>query len=167
MNAFLVMTVLAPDRPGIVQSLSQTVVEHGGNWLESRMARMAGHFAGIVRVECPAERIAELEAALHAIEGLSLQSRVEQVDPDLTRRILKIDVVGNDRPGIVRALSSAIAATGANLEELQTALESAPMAGHPLFHAHGTVALAEGQAPGDLIDAIEDLGEDLSVTVDE
>ena len=166
MNACVVLTVLAPDRPGIVKSLSETVAAHDGNWLESRMARLAGHFAGILRVECPDSRADDLIKALESIEGVSIQATRE--DPFEAREVelLKLEVVGNDRPGIVRALSASIAATGANLEELQTTLESAPMAGHPIFHARGTVALPDGLAPDVLITAIEDLGADLSVTVE-
>ena len=49
----LVLTVFAPDKPGQVERIAQCIAEHGGNWLESRMARLAGQFAGIVRIECP------------------------------------------------------------------------------------------------------------------
>lgn len=166
MNACVVLTVLAPDRTGIVKSLSETVASHDGNWLESRMARLAGHFAGILRIECPQDRADELVAALESIEGVSIQATRENPVQVREVELLKLEVVGNDRAGIVRELSAAVAATGANLEELQTTLESAPMAGHPIFHARGTVALPDGLAPGTLIEAIEDLGADLSVTVE-
>ena len=56
MNCYLVMTVLGSDQPGLVSSLADTVSAHGGNWLESRMARHAGQYAGIARIECPAGR---------------------------------------------------------------------------------------------------------------
>ena len=46
MKSYLVMTVLGNDRPGLVRSLADTVASHGGNWLESRMARLAGQFPG-------------------------------------------------------------------------------------------------------------------------
>ena len=49
----LVLTVIAQDEPGIVETLSQTVSDHGANWLGSRMARLAGEFAGIVEVSVP------------------------------------------------------------------------------------------------------------------
>lgn len=167
MNACVVMTVLAPDRTGIVQSLSQTVADHGGNWLESRMARLAGQFAGILRIEISQEKAASLIAALDALEGISIQATIESPHEDSHLEHLTLDVMGNDRPGIVQALSAAVASVGANLEDLQTALESAPMAGHPIFHAKGIVALPEDLAPGILIEAIEDVGEDLNVTVGE
>ena len=53
MTTPLVITVISADKPGLVESLAQTISRHGGNWLESRMARMAGQFAGIVRVDVP------------------------------------------------------------------------------------------------------------------
>ncbi|MCH7226085.1 glycine cleavage system protein R [Haloferula sp. A504] len=166
MNACVVLTVLAPDRPGIVKALSETVAAHDGNWLESRMARLAGHFAGILRVECPDDRADALIKALESLEGVSIQATREEPASTPEVELVKLEVVGNDRPGIVRELSAAIAATGANLEELQTTLESAPMAGHPIFQARGTVALPEGLSSSDLIAAIENLGADLSVTVE-
>src|SRR4051812_3506563 len=40
----LVMTIIGPDRPGLVELLASLVAEHGGNWLESRMSHLAGQF---------------------------------------------------------------------------------------------------------------------------
>ena len=42
----LVLTLIGPDRPGLVERVSDVVASHGGNWLESRMAHLAGQFAG-------------------------------------------------------------------------------------------------------------------------
>lgn len=167
MNACVVMTILARDQPGIVQKLSETVETNGGNWLESRMARLAGQFAGILRVECHQDDVDRLVAALEALEDMSIQIRHEDSPDDKDMDILVLDVVGNDRPGIVRALSSAIAGSGANLENLRTTLESAPMAGHALFRARGRVSLPPGVAPGAIVEAVESLGADLAVTVGE
>ncbi|MBB5351613.1 glycine cleavage system regulatory protein [Haloferula luteola] len=159
------MTVLAPDRTGIVKSISETIAAHGGNWLESRMARLAGQFAGIVRVECSEAEVEGLMADLEALEGLAIQTRRESLAGEEHHDFIHLDVVGNDRPGIVRQLSAAIASVGANLEDLHTQLESAPMAGHPLFHATVTVSLPPDVSPGALTQSIETLGEDLAVTV--
>ena len=162
------MTVLAADRPGLVAALSETIAAHGGSWQESRMARLAGQFAGILRIECPADRAEALLGALAALEsqGISVQAKREEAAPASARETLALDVVGNDRPGIIRALSAAIAAAGANVEDLSTSLESAPMAGHPIFHARGVVSLAAESDPADLIATIEKLGPDLSVSVE-
>lgn len=168
MNESVVMTVLASDRTGIVKQLSETIADHGGNWLESRMARLAGQFAGILRIECDAAKMMGLVQALEALseEGISIQVKREAVAEIPKQAMLTLDVVGNDRPGIVKALSAAIAEAGANVEELHTALESAPMAGHPLFHAVGVVSLPQMLSMEALVESIESLGEDLAVTVE-
>ena len=165
MTTTLVLTLIGRDQPGLVRVVAATIAEHGGNWLESRMARLAGQFAGIVRVEIAADTAEALIAALDALPEIDVRTRREDLPADTHRNLLKLDVVGNDRPGIVRQLSAAIAGVGANLEDLQTQLESAPMSGHPLFHALATIALPAGTAAGDLVAAIANLSEDLAVTV--
>ncbi len=167
MNSYLVMTVLGPDRPGLVSSLAATVASHGGNWLESRMARLAGQFAGIVRIECPTASLDPLINELQAPgnSGLTVLAVREAAAAPVARRILVVDVVGNDRPGIVRELSAAVASAGGNIEELTTGLESAPMSGHPMFRAHGIVSIPENTETDVLTAAIECLGGDLTVDI--
>lgn len=167
MHASIVLTILAADRPGLVSTLSETIAAHGGSWQESRMARLAGQFAGILRVECPAGQADDLLAALAALDsqGIAVQARREEAAVPVPRETLALDVVGNDRPGIIRALSAAIAGAGGNVEDLATSLESAPMSGHPIFHATGRVSLAAGGDPAALVAAIENLGTDLAVSI--
>jgi glycine cleavage system regulatory protein len=167
MKSCLVMTLLGPDRPGLVRSLSSAVVDHGGNWLESRMARLAGHFAGILRVECPPEMVEALVATLRgfAKDGLSVQTVVEQAGDRGDRKQWHIDVVGNDRPGIVKQLATAIVGAGGNVEELITGLESAAMSGHPIFRARGVVSLPQDADEQAMVSAIEHLGPDLAVEI--
>src|SRR5262245_57752262 len=93
----LVLTVIGPDRPGLVDLLSRTVASHGGNWLESRMAHLDGRFAGLLRVHVPDARADELVAALRALERDSLRVQVEAGDapsPDARSRLLELELVG-------------------------------------------------------------------------
>jgi len=167
MQVYLVMTVLGNDRPGLVSSLADAVSSHGGNWLESRMSRLAGQFAGIVRIECPADVVDALIHKLQAPEmsGLTIQMVREPVNEPVPRNTFVVDVVGNDRPGIVRELSAAIANAGGNIEELTTGLESAPMSGQPMFRAHGVISVQEGTEPAAFGIVIEGLSDDLTVDV--
>ncbi len=166
----LVLTLCAPDRPGIMSRLSNTITEGGGNWLESRMARLAGQFAGIVRVECPETRAAALQAALLTLESEGIHVHILGEGPRSDypyTRCLRIDICGNDRPGIVSQLTQAISHIGANIEELNTSIESAAMAGHPLFHASGTVCLTDDADLEKLTTTIEALSDDLHVEISE
>jgi glycine cleavage system regulatory protein len=167
MQSYLIMTVLGGDRPGLVSSLADIVARHGGNWLESRMARLAGQFAGIVRIECPAGSVDALLRELQSpgVPGLTVHAVREPAGEAPARRTVGVEVVGNDRPGIVRDLTCAIAGAAGNVEELTTGLESAPMSGHPLFRARGVVSIPENADVAALTSAIESLGGDLTVDV--
>ena len=111
MKQSLVMTVIGKDRPGLVGALSALIDEHGGNWEESRMARLAGEFAGLVHVRLPGERAADLERALGSLEGLSVSVRTPPAEqPDAGTHLLELEVVGQDHPGIVHRVAEAVAA---------------------------------------------------------
>lgn len=130
------MTVIGKDRTGLVESVAQLVTEHGGNWLESRMCRLGGEFAGILRVHVPVERRATLEAALAQLAGLTIVVRPDEASTSAEpAQLAALEVVGQDRPGIVREITHALSAQGINVEELATECVSAPMSGEPLFQA--------------------------------
>ncbi len=94
-----------------------------------------------------------------------MQAVREVVEEPAKRQTLVVDVMGNDRPGIVRDLTAAIANAGGNVEELTTGLESAPMSGHPMLRAHGVISTHESSTTEAITAAIESLGADLTVDV--
>src|SRR5438034_4858156 len=108
----LVMTIIGPDRTGLVESIARVVADHGGNWLESRMCRLGGEFAGILRIEIPTEKKSPLLVALQDLQENGLQIVVRSDQPasiSASGRQTKLEIVGNDRPGIVREITSALA----------------------------------------------------------
>ena len=146
MLATLVMTIIAPDRPGLVQMVAAHVADHGGNWLESRMCRLGGQFAGILRVAVPAGRRDELTSALRTLEGdgcrviIHAEEDAGPASPGAERGSLaRLEIVGADRPGILRSVSSVLAAHGVNVEELASECVSAPMDGGRLFQARASI----------------------------
>ncbi len=139
MNTSLVLTLVGADRPGLVESVAELVAANGGNWLESRMARLGGQFAGIVRVALPTPREAALRGALATLEAKGLKVTVAH-DPAAEPaakpgRAVKLELVGQDRPGIVHQITRVLAAHQVNVEELVTECVEAPMAGGILFQA--------------------------------
>ena len=139
----LVITVFAPDKAGQVERIAQCIAEHGGNWLESRMSRMAGQFAGILRVGVPAEAHDELIAALHGLapDGIRVLIAESGIEQSCTWKPIAMDLVGNDRPGIVRDITRVLTEQGVNLERLVTDVRPAPMSNEPLFHAVAILAV--------------------------
>jgi glycine cleavage system regulatory protein len=136
MRTSLVLTVIGDDRPGIVEELSDTLLAAGGNWEESRMARLAGKFAGILRVSVEADRADALTASLRtANPGLTVVVERSGIDAAAAFRTIRLELVGNDHPGIVRDIARVLAEHQVNIEALETDVTSAPMSGDTLFRA--------------------------------
>ena len=66
----LILTVVGSDRPGLVATVAHIVEEHGGNWENSRLAELDGTFAGVIQISVPIDRVEELRASLHGLDGL-------------------------------------------------------------------------------------------------
>lgn len=166
MAGSLVLTVIGPDRPGLVDVLSRTIAAHGANWLESRMARLGGHFAGLLRVSVSEAQSESLRQALRALESeglrvLALASDATEPNPD--DRLLALELVGLDRPGIIREVSRALALRGVNVEELETCCESAPMSGEALFRARAHLRAPAGTSLEELRTTLEKIAGELMV----
>ncbi|MGH7978473.1 MAG: glycine cleavage system protein R [Limisphaerales bacterium] len=166
MQTTLVMTLIGPDRTGLVEAVASIVASHGGNWLESRMCRLGGEFAGILRVELPADQRGDFLDAVQRISGLHVI--VGGGEPAVSRKDARkatLEIMGQDRPGIVREISAALARAGVNVEEFSSDVTSGAMSGEPLFIAQGNVQLPKGCDAGALEKELEKIAADLMVDV--
>jgi len=161
----LVMTIIGPDRTGVVESVARVVADHGGNWLESRMCRLGGEFAGILRVEIPVESKPALLAALQQLQthGLQIVVRDDALTHAAAGQQTRLEIVGGDRPGIVREITSALARAGVNVEEFSSEVVSAPMSGEVLFKAVARLRLPDFCDLARLKTDLEKIAADLQV----
>ena len=164
----LILTLIGPDRPGLVESVATVVREQNANWLESRMSHLAGHFAGIVRVDVPESDIESLLEKLGALEsqGLTIVGRRDDQEGDSDQAtIVWMELVGNDRPGIVNEVSRVLAAQRVNVEEFQTECTGAPNSGSTIFRANAALGLPTEVSIDDLQQALEEIAVDLMVDI--
>ena len=99
MSVSLVVTVIGPDRPGLVSLLSDRGRAHGASWAESRMASLAGQFAGIVHFSVPAQNAEALAAALRELSAMDLAIAIAESRGAATRaddRMLALSSFGFD-----------------------------------------------------------------------
>jgi glycine cleavage system regulatory protein len=162
--ASLILTVIGPDRPGLVQALAQTVAARGGSWLESRMARLAGQFAGIVMVDAPESLLDDLRMLEHEGLRITVRSGAAGEAPPAGAR-LTMEVVGNDRPGIVRDIARVLAANAVNIEELTTDVVSGSFSGEILFKASVLVRAPDEAAVAAVRSGLEHLGDEMMVDI--
>ncbi|MFC3608406.1 glycine cleavage system protein R [Stutzerimonas tarimensis] len=161
----LVVTVIAEDQPGLVERIAKCITEHGGNWLDSRMAHMAGQFAGILRIGVMPDRQPGLIDGLKELEQQGIRVLLAGAGPSTPAQAqaILLELVGNDRPGIIREITRLLAEHRVNLESLDTDVLPAPMSGEPLFHARARLAVPSEVSLGELQTHLETLADDLMV----
>jgi len=168
MMTSLVLTVIGPDKPGLVELLSQTISSHQGNWLESGMSRLGGKFAGILITEVPTDQSDSLLAALAELEAQGLKvvaERCDGGDSEESMRAVSLELIGHDKPGIVREISQALASRKVNVEKLTTELVSGSMSAELLFKAQASLSMPESADVDDLQEALEAIASDLMVDI--
>ena len=164
----LVVTVIGPDRPGIVSLLSAKAQGFGANWAGSRMASLAGQFAGMVHFEVPPENADALVAALRGLESADLRIVIERsgvATAPAGRRIVKVELVGHDRPGIVRDMSGSLAQLGVSIEELHTEIVSGAMTAEHLFKVKADLLVPQSVGNDALRHALEALANEMMVDI--
>ena len=168
MKHILVITLLAEDRPGIVESLSRTVAGHQGNWVESSLLALAGQFAGVLMAELPESEVADCLAELDELRetGLNIQVAVASapvVQPGY--KIFDLELIGHDRPGIVRDITHILAKHQVNVEVLNTEVQEASMTGETLFVANARIQVGDSTSLEDLQEELEALANELMVDI--
>lgn len=165
--ASLVITLVGPDRPGLVGKVADVVRQHNGNWLESRMSHLADQFAGIVLVEVQQDQAEALVSSLEnlADDQLRLVAQLENTaaPPTAEGHLWALSVVGNDRPGIVREVTQVLTSHDVNVEELSTECTDAPHGGGRIFRAQAAVRLPTDLSAQTLQDDLEHVAADLMV----
>lgn len=174
--AEIVLTVIGDDRPGLVDALASVVADAGGSWTRSHMSRLGGKFAGIAVVSIDAAKVDDLDRRLGSVRESGLLQIVSSpptdglaqsglADPD-DERLLALQLVGADRPGIVSEIAGVLAANGVGIVELESATSNAPMSGELLFEASLMLSTPAALDTDVLQHALEALANELMVDIE-
>ncbi len=164
----VVLTVICDDRPGIIARLSHLVEQHGGNWTESSMLSLAGKFAGILLAQVPAEQSASLIQQLLQLDGEGMNITAHRSTGSSFEgeaREFVLELIGQDRPGIVRDITAILSRHGVNVLELESSCESASMSGEMLFRAKARLRVPMGVSRALLQGELELLANELMVDI--
>jgi len=166
-NDYLAITASGEDKVGLVDRLSNKIVDSGCNIEESRMTVLGGQFALIMLVSGPWNALSRLEGQLEPLgEQLGLAvihkrtKKRERAQPALP---YIIEVVAMDHPGIVHKLSAFFSRNDINIEELQTDTYPAPHTGTPMFSVAMTVGIPSDLHIPALREAFLDYCDDLNL----
>lgn len=162
----LIITIIGKDRPGLVETLSDTVYQNHGNWLASSLSKLAGQFAGILQIEVAAQYIPVLSQTLSQIDELQIHIVEDESKSAPAIALHHLTVTGNDRPGIVKDVTTQLNQLGININKLRTDTQSAPNWGYPIFTAHFQLELPSEIGLEVIQEELEKLADDLTVDID-
>ncbi len=168
MQTHLVLTVIGHDRPGLVSALAETIAAGGGNWLDTRMATLAGQFAGMLLVEITPEKADDLVASLNKLQQQGLRFTIARSaeQAPAAGRTLRLELIGLDRPGIVRDVSGVLAAHYVSIAELESERVSGSFSGEAMFKARARLTLPDDLELEQLRRSLETLANELMVDLD-
>ena len=169
MNTSIVLTIIADDQPGVIKTVSRVLTNHGGSWTQSSMSSLAGQFAGILLVSVPTEKSAACFQELNELEaaGINVVAHVSSGVPAEVRETYRyfLDLVGNDRAGIVHDITSVLANHNVNVHDLETLVESASMGGGEIFRAKAELVVPAEVDIDTLEKELEAMANDLMVDI--
>ncbi|KKW90611.1 glycine cleavage system protein R [Sphingobium chungbukense] len=168
MGQTIILTVVGSDRPGLTRAIADAVYSAGGNWLESHLSRLGGKYVGSVLVELPEERLEELEQAARTIDAFGIKVDIIASAKTAARdgAPLTIEIVGQDRPGIVREVTTVLAGLDVNIEDFATAVEGGAWSGVPLFRAKVKMLIPASLSTDKVREALEDISGEVMVDFD-
>lgn len=140
MTNYLVISVLGDDRQGLVEKISNTVLDYECNIENSRVSVLGATFAMMLLVRGRWNNLAKLETALAALEKqleLTITARrTEARKPDSQCMPYSVDVVALDHPGILTQLSSFFATRKINIHEMVASIYTSVHTGTPMASIH-------------------------------
>lgn len=169
MYVSLIITILGEDKPGLVRSISEVLETHTGSWSKSRMTHLAGKFAGILQVSVSKDKLEVLTTTLSNLQTDKLKIQIEktqEIQQKTPTKTLNIDILCQDRIGIINDVTEVLTQLNVNIEELESTTKEASMSGGLLFCAKLTLGLPDGVTPETIEDALEKMSDQLMIDID-
>jgi len=123
------LTIIGPDRPGIVTEVTGILFKLGCNIADSSSTLLGGQYAMIQIISHPTiDSTEELAAAFVPLEKSGLSAFIRRIEPEKLQRqeigkeIYMISVYGSDQPGIVYRVAKELSDRQVNITDLNTKL---------------------------------------------
>jgi len=166
-----VLTLTGSDHIGIVQHVTESILECGGDVQASRMARLGGEFAMLLLVSIPDSETDRLSANVEnlASEGFKVSFTETEWGVAARRKDwlpYQIEVRGANHEGIIHKIAEHLSKQGINIESIDTNVVPAPMSGAPLFTMDAIVVVPPELPKNKWQDELEEVADGLNVDLE-
>ena len=144
----LVVSVVGPDRGGLVSSVTRAIAQHDGNVVESSSFSIGPVFSMAMLVEAGADQHAALTSAVQsAVPGHSVSAHEAEECVEAPAFAAALDVSCADGVGLIARVTEFVANEGLSLSKLETKTEGAPHGGTQLFSLSGVMLSKDRMRP--------------------
>jgi glycine cleavage system transcriptional repressor len=144
----LILTAVGPDKIGLVERISEFIVQHGCNIEDSKMAVFCGEFALILLISGESTNLMRIANAYHELAaqtGLNVWVKTPTVRKVAGQSLpYRLTASCMDHPGVVHRLSHLLSQQGINIESMETKTYLAPVSGTPIFRMEAEMAVPAG-----------------------
>jgi len=169
MQTSLIITLSGPDHVGLVKSISEVLSQHNASWTESRMSHLGGKFAGLLLVSLPTDGKLQLLSSLDSMQTEALKITVEELVAkggyESLTKILNIELLGQDRSGIILDVTRQLATLNVNIDELESEVKPASMSGGTLFGAKLKLGVPEDISSEEVQELLESMSDQFMVDI--
>ncbi|OGR17867.1 MAG: hypothetical protein A2X81_00790 [Desulfobacterales bacterium GWB2_56_26] len=170
MSMTLVFTLTGTDRIGIVDEITRSFLEIGGNIEASRMARLGGEFAVIMLVTLPVDKQSALDQTVadlvrRGYKVTTTETKATGVVSHRDWRPYRLEVSGADHEGIVNRIAHTLSEHGINIETADTDSNHAPNSGILLFNMRARVLVPPHLDEGSWRQALTDAAQEQHVDI--
>ncbi|MBT8131171.1 MAG: glycine cleavage system protein R [Gammaproteobacteria bacterium] len=137
MEKLLAVTVIGPDRTGLVRDVTKSISAAGGSIMQSRMTTLGREFAMVALVAANWHAIKKVEDALDELAASSeltiSYKTTEERQGQSPAAPYNVDIVAMDQEGIVAGLASFFASREIEIADLNTRRYNAAHTGAAMF----------------------------------
>lgn len=166
MKSILISTISGPDSLGIIKSLAHATRGIGGEWLTSKVMKLDGQFAALMKL------------SIDETSEDALKTELQKQFPDLTfsyaeiveakgqpAKTINLEIDCKDRPGLTKDITNILSNLDLTVENMEFNRFHVSSIGEAVFSAKLSLAVPEETSSEDLAEEIETLSDDVRVNV--
>ena len=166
MKNIFISTITGPDSPGIIKSLAEATRSVGGEWITSKVMKLDGQFAALMKVSIDAESENQLKEELaNKFPELTIANAAPAPQSEKPLKIVNLEIDCIDRPGLTKDINDIVSSLDLVVENMEFSRVHVSTIGEAVFNAKLALAVPEETDIEALAEEIESFSDDLRVNI--
>jgi glycine cleavage system regulatory protein len=167
MNTQFMATIAGEDRPDLLKILAAKTHALEGRWLNSKISRLEGQIAGIIKIDIPSANLFALKTDFNSIPNFHVSTSEVKLVAITECDQLQLKIEANDRPGIISDIMHFLDDKGVTIEHMENHRFGVIGLGTTVFIAELSLMVPVDLGKDMLIEELEKLSSDFRIEAEE